>query len=132
MTNHLTPTRITPTHTSTAIFKGHPHVIGANGMSSTSTPTGVSPSPNSRRYAANAAGSVNNATWLEDPFDYQGALQHEFDAINQGAGGNNYMSRSGDQIVGFPGGIDNGLTGSPLRNGGGWQHAPQESAVRDQ
>ncbi|CAO1615315.1 unnamed protein product [Parajaminaea phylloscopi] len=47
---------------------------------------GVSPSPTMRRFQQQQAGNG----WLDDPFDYQGALQHELESM--GAGGTAMMT----------------------------------------
>jgi hypothetical protein len=125
---NITPGRVTQGENGTPKGKG-----GAAG------PQGVSPSPNTKRFHA----SQNQSHWLEDPFDYQGALQHELESMGggsagggavhiEGAGHPHYttaMSGSGTQLHGAAsGGPMMGLmmtaNGSPVRLGGsghnGW------------
>lgn len=59
----LTPSRVTPGK-------------GGAGVSM----MGVSPSPTTRRFQQQQAGNG----WLDDPFDYQGALQHELESMGGG------------------------------------------------
>lgn len=95
---------------------------------------GISPSPTVRRFQQQQAAS----TWLEDPFDYQGVLQHELESMGlptataspqhaQMSGGH---SGSGNGLLGIGGFASNGGQGggwattpmmgvSPMRGGGG-------------
>lgn len=70
---------------------------------------GPSPSPTVRRFQAQQQGGG----WLEDPFDYQGALQHE-------------LENMGTEMTGFVGQQNGGGNGG---GGGGANGAPAEALV---